>query len=172
MKKVTLKGFTLIEVLITLVIIAVLVGITVVALNPGDKINTANDVKIKADLTQLANAFTLYRNETGDTPFTASGTPSTNVIAAGTSLGAPFAAANAGATPPAPAFDDKAFCTNIVATRRILASMPLNPKPPTGVTTGYTSCTAYKTGYDVEFDGTIVKFSAALSDGSTFTIER
>jgi prepilin-type N-terminal cleavage/methylation domain-containing protein len=161
MKKNTFKGFTLIEVLITLVIIAVLVGITVVALNPGDKINTAHDTKIKADITQLVNAVSLYRNEHGSYPFVTSGSDIG-------SASAPVELTDA---------NDGTFCNLIVDTNRILGQLPINPRDSTAF---FKDCTdsssgGFELGYLIYFDAAptpIVTISAELSDGETYKLTR
>ena len=54
------KGFTLIELLIVMAVIAVLAGITIVGLDPVDRVNAANDAKVQKDVTALASAMETY----------------------------------------------------------------------------------------------------------------
>lgn len=54
------KGFTLIELILTITILAVLVAILVVALNPAEQLQRARDAKRVADLDALKTALNLY----------------------------------------------------------------------------------------------------------------
>lgn len=58
--KQTTKGFTLIELIVTIAILAVLVGIVVVAINPAEQLQRARDTKRVSDLDALVSAFNLY----------------------------------------------------------------------------------------------------------------
>lgn len=50
------KGFTLIEIIIVLAIIAVLAAVILVGIDPADKINAANDSKVQSDINAIAKA--------------------------------------------------------------------------------------------------------------------
>ncbi len=54
------KGFTLIELLVVIAIIGVLLGGTIVAINPADRINAAKDANGKAAVDQLSTALQSY----------------------------------------------------------------------------------------------------------------
>jgi prepilin-type N-terminal cleavage/methylation domain-containing protein len=54
------KGFTLIELLITVAIIGILSAAVLVGINPLQKINQANDAKVKSDVGQVATAVRNY----------------------------------------------------------------------------------------------------------------
>lgn len=54
------QGFTLIELILTITILAVLVAILVVALNPAEQLARARDAKRVADLDALKTAINLY----------------------------------------------------------------------------------------------------------------
>ena len=54
------KGFTLIELLIVIAIMGVIASAVLVAIDPVDKINSANDSKIQADIAQIAGAGTAF----------------------------------------------------------------------------------------------------------------
>ena len=50
------KGFTLVELLVVMAVLAVLAGGLIVAINPADKIRQANDTKVQNDISQIASA--------------------------------------------------------------------------------------------------------------------
>lgn len=55
-----MRGFTLIELLVVIGIIANLAALVLVAIDPIDKINVANDSKVQRDINALANAMEAY----------------------------------------------------------------------------------------------------------------
>src|SRR5438105_2145551 len=72
------KGFTMIELLISIAIIGILVAIMVGALNPAFQLKKARDGRRKADLEQLRAAFEQYRADVGNYP-----NPTTNMTMCG-----------------------------------------------------------------------------------------
>ncbi len=67
------KGFTLIELLVVIAIISVLSTITVVAINPAQRMAEARDAQRKLNLAQIAEALETYLVMHGDYP--CEGTP-------------------------------------------------------------------------------------------------
>ena len=55
-----IKGFTLIELIITISILAILIAIVVVALNPAEQLQRSRDTKRVADLDAIKTALSLY----------------------------------------------------------------------------------------------------------------
>lgn len=55
-----LSGFTLAELLIVIAVVGVLGSGVAIAINPADKINAANDAKVKADISSLASALQTF----------------------------------------------------------------------------------------------------------------
>ena len=56
----TQKGFTLIELLVVIGILAILLAITLIAINPARQFGQANDTKRRSDATQILNAVGQY----------------------------------------------------------------------------------------------------------------
>lgn len=54
------KGFTLIELLVVIGILAILLAITLIAINPARQFGQANDTKRRSDVTALLNAIGQY----------------------------------------------------------------------------------------------------------------
>jgi len=54
------KGFTLIELLVVIGILAILLAITLIAINPARQFGQANDTKRRSDVTQILNAIGQY----------------------------------------------------------------------------------------------------------------
>jgi len=68
MQKVWAKqtGFTIVELLIVVIVIAILAAITIVSYNGITK--QANDSAVQSDLTSVSKQFMMYRTEKGDLP--------------------------------------------------------------------------------------------------------
>lgn len=76
-KKFNLKGFTLIELIIVIAVIALLAAATFVAVDPAKRIGMARDAQRWADVTAIADAITQYTADNN-------GTYPTSTITAGT----------------------------------------------------------------------------------------
>ena len=59
-QKLNQKGFTLIELLVVIGILAILLAITLIAINPARQFGQANDTKRRSDLTAILNAIGQY----------------------------------------------------------------------------------------------------------------
>src|SRR5580704_10188579 len=63
------QGFTLIELLVVIGILAILLAITLIAINPARQFGQANDTKRKSDVTAILNAVDQYQaSNTGNLP--------------------------------------------------------------------------------------------------------
>lgn len=115
------KGFTLVEVLLVIVIIAILTAIVLVAINPARQIAQANNAKRRADVNTVLNAISQYIvDNNGSVP--------TSLTAVDTIIG-----------------DDVAeidVCADLVPT--YLAALPFDPSASGA---GYTDCNTYNLAY-------------------------
>src|SRR3989344_8645750 len=67
------KGFTLIELLIVIAILGVLAAAVLVAINPGQRIASARNARVRADLANLGNLANVFNADTGLSATCASG---------------------------------------------------------------------------------------------------
>lgn len=56
----TRKGFTLLELLLVIAIIAILAGLIIFNLNPAQRLQDTNDARIRSDVESIASAASLY----------------------------------------------------------------------------------------------------------------
>jgi prepilin-type N-terminal cleavage/methylation domain-containing protein len=120
------KAFTLIEVLLVIVIIAILAGIVIIAVNPGRQISQANNAQRSNDVLAILDAVHQYGiDNRGVLPAVITAVP-TVVGSAGTEID---------------------ICTDLVPT--YVTEIPFDP-----ITTGasYTDCTSYSSGYMISVD--------------------
>lgn len=143
MKQKTLKptnkrGFTLIELLVVIGILALLLAITLIAINPAKQFAQANDTKRSSDVNAILNALNQYAADNkGALPLGIGATP-VNIGGSGA---------------PAGSID---LCADLVT--EYLAALPVDPTTGSaGGVTGapVTDCTAaYTTGYTVSQSAT------------------
>lgn len=142
------KGFTLIEVLLVIVIIAILAGIVIIAINPGKQISQANNTQRSSDTKAMLDAVHQYAIENR-------GTMPANITAVPTVVGS--------------AVGQIDICADLVPT--YVAAMPFDP---TAAGAHYTDCADYDTGYQVSVDANSrVTVSAPDAElGETITLTR
>lgn len=131
------KGFTLIELLVVMGILAVLLAITLIAINPARQFAQANNAKRSNDVLQILNAVHEYAADHAGTLPGAGG-----LTAAACPAGTPCEITD---TAGAGNID---LCGNL--STDYLPSMPQDPSLNSGA--NITSCTAYDTGYTVSVD--------------------
>jgi prepilin-type N-terminal cleavage/methylation domain-containing protein len=120
------KGFTLIELLVVIGILAVLLSITLIAINPARQFAQANDTKRASDVNAILNAIGQYSADNKGN-LTALNIPS-------------------GATPGTISNTGVNLCSSLVT--QYLAALPVDPLTNNG--TPVTVCTAaYNTNYTV-----------------------
>ena len=120
------KGFTLVEVLLVVVIIAILAAIVIVAINPGRQISQANNTQRTADIKAILDGVHQYAVDNR-------GTLPANITAAATVVGSGVGQID--------------ICADLVPT--YLAKLPYDP---TAADAAYTDCAAYNTGYTIVED--------------------
>lgn len=131
------RGFTLIELLVVIGILAVLLAITLIAINPARQFSQANDTKRASDVNAILNAIDQYAADNkGALP---TGIPETTAAVIGTDL-----------TTVPPQVD---LCSALVT--QYLAALPVDPLTNNG--TPVSDC-AQVGGYDTNY--TVVKSTA------------
>jgi len=110
------KGFTLIELLVVIGILAVLLAITLIAINPAKQFSNANDTQRRSDVNQILNAIGQYSADNrGD--ISALGTISSDPLD-------PTQISNTTVVAPATSIGN-AFCTTLVT--EYIAALPVDP---------------------------------------------
>jgi len=120
------KGFTLIELLVVIGILAVLLAITLIAINPGRQFAQANNTARSSDVNTILNSIGQYLADN-------KGVLPAGIAAGDTDKPISSAAGGTGA----------AFCNALVTT--YIAALPHDPLPANT----FTDCTNYATGYTV-----------------------
>lgn len=142
------KAFTLVEVLLVVVIIAILAGIVIVAINPARQIAQSNNAQRDSDVRALLDAVTQFSIDNRGVT---------------TALGLTSTATTVGS-----ASGQIDICSSLVPT--YLSEMPFDP---TATGASYTDCSSYSTGYTIAEDSdgriTIAAPSAELSETITIT---
>jgi type IV pilus assembly protein PilA len=132
------KGFTLLEMLLVVAIIAILAGIVIVAINPSKQLGAANDAKRWSDVNTIISAVYQYAIDNSGTlpgPSTIAATTNNVCNSTGTTTaGICTTGAACGA------FTDLSSTTNAGT---YISSIPVDP-----------SATATSTGYYIVKDGT------------------
>ncbi len=142
------KGFTLVEVLLVIVIVAILAAIVIVAINPARQISQANNTQRSSDINAVLNAVQEYAIENR-------GALPTSITTTATAMGSGVGLID--------------ICTDLVPT--YIVEMPYDP---TATGAAYTDCSTYTTGYNISKDAnnrvTVAAPGAELSE--TLSISR
>lgn len=146
------KAFTLVEVLLVMVIIAILAAIVIVAINPARQISQANNTQRSADVKTILDAV-------GDYALDNRGAYPANITDTATVIGSAEGLIN--------------ICGDLVPT--FVAAMPFDPTAldADDAAAHYTSCADYYTGYTIIEDAngriTVAAPDAELSETISVT---
>lgn len=123
------RGFTLIELLVVIGILAVLLAITLIAINPARQFAQANNTQRRSDVNSILNAVGQYMVDNSGTPPAGINPTLTGIDFAGSDL-----------------------CDSLVPT--YIAALPVDPLTPAGypVPVGEDDCAMYSTGYRIAQD--------------------
>lgn len=147
------RGFTLLEVLLVVAIIAILAGIVIIAINPGKNLGDSRNSQRSSDVTTILNAvyqYSLDNNGTLPASITTSATEVCNTT-------------GAGCTSPT-AIDLGVLTTN----GEYLVAIPVDPQCPT-------ACLANGAGYTIMRDASSGRVTVAAPDaeqGKTISVTR
>ena len=141
------QAFTLIELLLVIVILAILAGIVIVAINPARQVAQANNSQRESDVRALLDAVQEYAVDQRGV-FPAEITSTATVVGSGTG--------------------QVDICTYLVPD--YLTAMPVDP---TDADAAYTDCTSYDTEYTIAIDAdnrvTVAAPGAELSETIAIT---
>lgn len=148
------KGFTLIELLVVIGILAILLAITLIAINPARQFAQSNNTKRSSDVNAILNAVGQYAADNNGT--LPAGIPDTTAGAAVIGDGA----------------GQVDICADLVT--QYLAALPVDPLTNNGAPV--TDCTAaYNTNYTIvrsTTDNRITVTSPAAELGATISVTR
>lgn len=156
MKKLTQKGFTLIELILVIAIIVIIAATIFVALNAGKRLGDANDSKRWSDVNQTLGAIhSFVVDNKGDLPNETSWTNNVNFV-----LGTAATGCNTGCG----ALTTQVACLNLtdVTGGDYIGAIPMDP----------VSGTAAKTDYYIKRTGGVVTVGACDPYSGTITVIR
>jgi type IV pilus assembly protein PilA len=148
--KLNKRGFTLLEVLLVVAIIAILAGIVIIAINPGKQLGDSRNAQRSADVTTILNGVYQYSLDNNGTIPSGVTTTSTEICATGA-----------------------ASCTGLVdlstvtSNEKYLTSVPKDPQCST-------TCATNGTGYKIlqTSNGRITVTAPGAEQGKTISVTR
>lgn len=149
------RGFTLLEVLLVVAIIAILAGIVIIAINPGKNLADTRNAQRQADVTTILNAIYQYAlDNNGSVP---------------TTITASAAEMCKTGTAPATCTSSSLIDLSVVTTSgKYVASLPVDPSCPTG-------CNANGIGYQVVKNASTSRITVSApgaESGKTISVTR
>jgi len=149
------KGFTLLEVLLVVAIIAILAGIVIIAINPGKQLGDSRNAQRSADVTTILNAMYQYSlDNNGSFPGTIPTTP-TELCKTGT----------VAATCTSGSLVD---LSTLTTGGKYIATLPVDPSCPTG-------CATNGNGYMISRDASSGRLTISAKNpeqGKTISVTR
>ncbi|PIZ64545.1 hypothetical protein COY14_04400 [Candidatus Roizmanbacteria bacterium CG_4_10_14_0_2_um_filter_36_9] len=141
------KGFTLIELLVVIGILAVLLAITLIAVNPAQNLQDADDTKRRSDVNAILNAVNQYMVDNNGV-VTGLGVTGTETAISTTGVN---------------------LCSNLAPT--YIAGLPQDPSSNSGA--DITDCAvAYDTGYTISSANNRVTVNAPSAASGTIQVTR
>ena len=149
------KGFTLLEVLLVVAIIAILAGIVIIAINPGKQLGDSRNAQRQADVNTILNAVYQYTlDNNGNLPSTITNSP--------TEL------CKTGVAPATCTSSTLIDLSSVTTSGKYIASLPVDPQCPTG-------CNANGNGYRISKDNTTNRVTVTAinpEQGKTISVTR
>lgn len=153
-------GFTLIEILIVVALIAILATVVFVALNPAKNFADTRNATRNSDASNLATAITLYLTTEGKSMSLLEGS-TVNAIAVCNTAGDSWSDIVDSATTTA---TTQVNLNNTQLVDEFLTKVPRDPQTPTGIDTGYDICKSA--------NGRITVKAPLAENGKTIEVKR
>jgi prepilin-type N-terminal cleavage/methylation domain-containing protein len=149
------KGFTLLEVLLVVAIIAILAGIVIIAINPGKQLGDSRNAQRSADVTTILNAVYQYSLDNN-------GALPAGITATATEL------CKTGTLTSTCTSSTLVDLSSITTSGKYIAALPVDPSCPTG-------CAANGNGYKISKDATTGRLTVLAinpEQGKTISVTR